>query len=89
MQPPEIPVRQPIEVQWAHDLLTAVEETPAVTSRFTPGQQAFMKIARDALCWVLQHDRTRFESVIGNAADAMRAEGYAFWDAGTLLREKP
>lgn len=51
-------MRPELEIQRAHDILTAVVlgEVPARPTG--PAQEQILKAALDALCWVLEHDKT-------------------------------
>lgn len=76
--PPEIKLRQPAEVQWAHDLLSMLPECHAAAKRINRGDQTAMEITVDALCWVLNHDRgMRAEYLIHQAEAAMKETGNA------------
>jgi hypothetical protein len=54
------PVRPRVEIQRAHDLLTAIALDERLRrDLFEPGRLQVVKASLDSLCWVLHHDHNR------------------------------
>ena len=54
------PVRPRVEIQRAHDLLTAIALDERLRrDLFEPGRLQIVKASLDALCWVLHHDHNQ------------------------------
>lgn len=75
-------MRTETELTRAHDILTAVilgEVVPGAP--ITPQTDMLIRVARDVLCWALQHDHNQ------TFANNMRILEQSIADAGYVLQE--
>ena len=72
----EITLREPLEVQFAHDTLLAML-TGDVPVPVDPSTRSRIAIACDVLCWVLKHQHNgEFEKNLEGLRNQMKAAGY-------------
>jgi hypothetical protein len=77
-------VRNPNDIQRAHDILAAIVlgEVPVSMS---PLEDATLHGALDCLCWVLEHDHNQaFAKNLASVHRAIEARGFRLRDSGTL-----
>ncbi len=76
-----ITLRDPLEVQKAHDILTAIVlgEVPIDTDDADPVMMVSLRSALDTLCWVLRHEHnTAFAANIARIEKALESRGGVF-----------